>query len=110
MSKPVVIEFNFSDGTTHDASVSEISDAIEICYNYNWSLAPNSIGLDADPTYTIEVSNNNIDWSAYEDPTVDAAIDQGFDDIHFAWLYVRVNYNAVANTTGTVEFKLVFKS
>ena len=110
MSKPIKINFEFTDGHSHDASVSEISDAIEICYNYNWSLAPNAIGLDADPTYTIEVSNNNIDWASYETPTLDAAIDQPFDDIHFAWLFVRINYNAVANTTGTVEFNLVFKT
>tara|TARA_R110000782_G_scaffold232884_2_gene319077 strand:- start:1579 stop:1911 length:333 start_codon:yes stop_codon:yes gene_type:complete len=110
MSKPVIITFEFIDGEVHDASVSEISTPVEICYNYNWSLSPNAIGLDAAPTYSIEVSNNNIDWAAYETPTENAAIDQPFDDIHFAWLFVRINYNAVANTTGSVEFELVFKS
>lgn len=106
---PITITFQFSDGTSHDASVSEASISQAICYKYGWSIAPISTGLNQSPTYTIEVSNNNTDFYPYEDRVVDAAITQPFDDVHIDWLYVRINYDAKTNTTGTVEFPLILK-
>ncbi len=109
MSAPITITFQFGDGTTHDASVSEASISQAICYKYGWSIAPIIAGLDQDPTYTIEVSNNNVDFYPYDTPVVDADIAQPFDDVHLDWLYIRINYNAQTNTTGTVEFPLILK-
>ena len=63
MSANILIQFNFtSDGLVHDASVSEISEAQQICFDYTWLLVPKSSGLDAAPTYSFEVSDDNIKW------------------------------------------------
>ena len=109
MSAPITLTFQFSDGTSHDASVTEASISQAICYKYGWSIAPVVSGLDQAPTYTIEVSINNIDFYPYDSPVVDADILQPFDDVHLDWLYIRINYNALTNTTGTVEFPLILK-
>jgi len=109
MSAPITITFQFSDGTSHNASLTEASFSQAICYKYGWSIAPIVAGLDQAPTYTIEVSNNNIDFFPYESRVEDAAIGQAFDDTHLDWLYIRINYNAQTNTTGTVEFPLILK-
>lgn len=111
MSAPITITFQFSDGTVHDASVSEASISQAICYKYGWSIAPIVAGLGggATPEYTIEVSNNNTDWFPYDSLTEGADIGQAFDDVHLDWLYIRINYDAKTNTTGTVEFPLILK-
>ena len=109
MSAPITITFQFGDGTTHDASVSEASISQAICYKYGWSIAPIIAGLDQAPEYTIEVSNNNIDFYSYDSLTEGADIAQPFDDVHLDWLYIRINYDAKTNTTGTVEFPLILK-
>jgi hypothetical protein len=109
MSNPIKLTFQFSDGTSHDASLTEASISQAICYKYGWSIAPIVAGLDSTPTYTIQVSNNNVDFFPYDLQTVDALIGQAFDDTHLDWLYVRINYDAQLNTTGTVEFPLILK-
>ncbi len=109
MSNSIRIPFNFSDDINHDASVSEISEVQTICFAHFWSLVPGYSGLDADPLYTIEVSNDNILFNPYSPLTEDAAIDQGFDDTHTNFIYWRINYKANGNTTGNVKFELILK-
>lgn len=106
---PIKHIFNFTDGQVHDASVSEISDVFQVCFNYTWLLTPISTGLDASPKYSFEVSNDNINWQEYDAATKDAAINQPFDDDHMPGLYFRISYDADTNTTGTVSFELTLK-
>ena len=109
MSDPIIKKFLFGDGLVHDASVSEISAALQICFRQLWSLQPAVIGLNGSPTYSIEVSNDNITFNPYDVTTEDAAITQGFDDTHFNFLWVRIDYKEVDNTTGTVKFEMILK-
>lgn len=109
MSSPIKIEFSFGDGTTHDASLTETSTSQEMCYDYSWSLVPEFSALDANPTWTLEVSNDNVTFNPYDTLTQDTAITQGFDDTHSTFLYWRIAYNAQTNTTGTVSFTLILK-
>lgn len=109
MSGPLLILFQFADGNTHDASVSEISISQSICFQYGWLLTPISSGLNANPTYTLEVSNDDINFQAYDSRIKDAAIIQPFDDDHMNGLFFRIVYNAQTNTTGTVEFQISMK-
>lgn len=109
MSRPHKIIFQFGDGADHDASVSEASASVEFCFVHNWSMIPEVSGLDQNPTWTLEVSNDNVTWNPYDTLMQDAAIDQGFDDTHSNFLYYRINYNAQTNTTGTVKFIMVLK-
>jgi hypothetical protein len=106
---PLIITFVFSDGTTHDASISEISNSQQICFRYGWSITPEVTFTGIEPNYTIEVSNNNVDWSAYSIEVENADITQPFDDTHFNFLYVRINYVKGATTTGSVKFQMILK-
>lgn len=106
------LEFNFtSDGKTHDASVTETSESLLVCFDHGWSLLPEVSGLDGSPTYSIEVANvdSPSQFSPYQIETLNAAIDQPFDDTHLVWNYVRIAYDAQDNTTGTVKFEIVLK-
>ena len=110
MSTPKKYEFNFpSDGTTHNASISENSDSLILCESYNWLLVPKSSGLDAAPVYSFEVSDDNINWQEFQPETKDALITQPFQKSDLAGVYFRISYDAVANTTGTVLFTITLK-
>jgi len=105
----ITLTFVFSDGTTHDASISEASESLELCFNSGWSLTPVSSGLGGSPTYTLEVSNDNTNWFSYEEASEDVSIEDGLDDTHQAFLYARINYDAFNNNTGTVSFQYTIK-
>lgn len=111
MNNPKQTKFNFtSDGTSHDATVSETSESLESCYKYEWSVAPIQSGLSVgDPIYTIEVSNDDTNWFEYNSLSTDVSVDDAVDDIHLAWIYMRIVYNAGTETTGTIEFELTQK-
>jgi len=109
MSEPISIIFQFGDGGTHDASTSETSASQPVCYQHGWLLTPIGLTLDANPTYTLEVSNDGTNWQAYDSRITNAAINQPFDDTHMNGLFFRIVYNAQTNTTGTVEFQIVMK-
>jgi len=111
MSKPLKYKFTFGDGTAHDATVTEISQSWEVCFNYGWSLFVDQIGLtSSDATWTIEVSNDNSTFYNYKSNSVDIPIIDAYDDIHLSWTYMRINYDAKTETTGTVEFEITLKS
>lgn len=105
------IDFIFSDGLSHDASLTEISGTKQICFSYGWLLNPLISGLDADPTYTLEVSdiNDSDTFKPYTSAMLDALVTQAFEDDHLVMFWFRINYNAQANTTGTVSFTLSLK-
>lgn len=108
--KPQLITFKFaSDGKVHDASVSEISESQQICSDYVWLLVPKSTGLDQSPTYSFEVSDDNVNWQAFLPETEDALITQPFQKSDLAGRYYRINYNALTSTTGTVQFDITLK-
>jgi hypothetical protein len=109
MIEPLKYTFTFSDGNTHNASISQTSNPLTFCFDYGWSLVPKPIGLDQNPVYTIEVSNDDLTWQPYDNTVIDAAIDQPFDDTHLVWTKIRINYDAKTNTTGTIEFTLTLK-
>ena len=107
---PKINKFVFSDGTSHDASVSETSESLKSWYKYEWSLAPIITGLSgATPTYTIEVSNDNVNWFEYNNLSTDVSIVDAVDDNHLAWIFMRIVYDKGTESTGTVEFELTQK-
>ncbi len=110
MNEAKTQKFEFADGVTHDASVSAVSNSLRACYKYQWSLYPIYLGLTSlDGTYTIEVSNDNLNWFDYNNLSTDVNIVDAVDDNHLAWIYIRVVYTANTETTGTVEFNLTTK-
>lgn len=110
MNTPIQTKFEFNDGIVHDASISGTSEAIRSCYKYEWSIAPITAGLtSAKGEYTIEVSNDNVNWFEYNNLSTDVSIEDAVDDIHFAWIYIRLVYDAKTESTGTVQFELTQK-
>jgi hypothetical protein len=106
---PITKIFQFGDGGVHDAGVSEVSEAIKICFNYAWLLVPISAGLNDAPVYSFEVSNDNINWQEFDPLTLNAAITQPFQKSILPGIWFRINYDAQANTTGTVSFNITLK-
>jgi len=107
---PQKLQFNFTDGLSHDASVSEASEPQLICGNYSWLLIPKSTGLDQSPTYSFEVSDDDgATWQEFQPETKDAAIDQPFQKSDLPGVLFRINYNALTNTTGNVSFDITLK-
>jgi hypothetical protein len=110
MSKPKKYKFVFGDGTDHDATVSEISLAQEICQRYGWSIAVKQTALGNEGGgWTIEVSNDGINFYNYKVNAVGIAIIDAYDDEHLDWTYMRINYDAQTETAGTVEFEITLK-
>lgn len=110
MNEPKQHNFIFGDGVLHNASVSETSESIRSCYKYEWSIAPITAGLtSAKGEYTIEVSNDNVNWFEYNNLSTDVSIEDAVDDIHLAWVYMRIVYDAKTESTGTVQFELTQK-
>ena len=110
MNEPKKTKFEFTDGILHNASVSETSEAIQSCYKYEWAVAPIVAGLTSEKgEYTIQVSNDNINWFDYNNLSTDVSIEDAVDDNHLAWIWMRIVYDAKNETTGTVSFELTQK-
>ncbi len=110
MNEAKTQNFLFADGVSHDASVSETSSSLRYCYKNVWSLFPVAAGLTSgDSLYTIEVSNDDVNWFEYNNLSTDVSIVDSVDDNHLAWVYIRVVYKAQTETTGTVEFSITSK-
>ena len=111
MSRPKERRFIFlSDGVTHDASVSEISEALESCENYTWSISPIISAITGgSPEYTVEVSNDGVVWFEYNNRSTGVDVVNAVDDIHLAFTKMRINHNAKGSTGGTVEYLFLQK-
>ncbi len=111
MSKPLKYKFEFTDGTAHDATISQVSESFQICFPYEWSVFVDQVGLtNSLGTWTIEVSNDDNTFYNYKSNSVDIPIMDAYDDIHMSWTYMRINYNAQTETSGTVEFEITLKT
>lgn len=108
-------EWNFKNTENPHPDLTERMDQLKVyltkCYGMDSVvILSNSKGLTAgDPTYTIEVSNDNLTWFEYNNLSTDVSVNDAVDDNHLAWIYMRVVYDAKTETTGTVEFELTQK-
>jgi hypothetical protein len=105
MKEPLKRYFNFSDGQTHDASVTETSDALASCQNYKWSVTPNAQGITgASPDYTIEVSNDGIAWFEYNNLSSNVDVEDAVDDNHLTFTMMRIVHDGTGTSGGTVQY------
>lgn len=105
-------KFNFtSDGEDHDATVDETSEVLESCYNYTWSITPEITGIvGGPPIYTIEVSNDGVNWFNYSSSAVGVSVVNALDDTHLAFTKMRVKHEANGTTDGSVTYSFTQKS
>ena len=111
MANPIEREFSFTDGTTHDATLSETSDELTSCYNYTWSISPLISGITGtSPIYTVEVSNDGINWYEYNSGSTNVDVIDAVDDNHLAFTKMRIVHIGTGTSGGTVTYKFVQKN
>ena len=105
MSTPYKINFAFSDGESHDATVTETSISLEFCENFSWAVTPIPTGVTGgSPSYTIQVSNDGLIWFDYNALSTSVDIDNAVDDIHLSFTQMRIAYDGTGVSAGTVGF------
>lgn len=111
MSTPQKYLFMFtSDGSVHDATVTETSIALENCNNYVWNITPTNVGVVGVPTYTVEVSDNGISWFEYDTLFTDVDTVHAVEDTQLSFTMIRIVHKAGTASAGTVEYLLTQKS
>lgn len=108
--EPKLLTFNFTDGTLHDATLSENSESIKLEYDYTWSIQPipDTI-VGTSPLYSIEVSNDDTTWVDYDAASTDLDIVNSVDDDRLAFKYMRIAHDANGVTSGDVTYKILLK-
>ncbi len=112
MSNPAERKFIFtSDGITHDATVDETSEVLESCFNHVWNITPlQSLITGGTPKYTIEVSNDGVNWFDYDAASSNVSINDAVCDTHLSFTKMRVKHISSGATGGTVEYLFVQKT
>jgi len=109
-----LIQYNLSVSSTpvvaYDGTLDFTTDSFEMCFNHYWSFSVTDNTVGGTPTYTIEASNDNVQWYEYNLNSSLVDLADGVDDNHFAWRYFRVVYVSNAVTSGDVTFYLSLKS
>lgn len=107
MNSPSTINLQ-TGASDYDLSSDEIGDALEITSSWKFSITPNFSGVTGNPTYTLQVSNDNVTWFDYNNNSTVIAIDDGICDVYMSFVYLRVNTTS-NGATGTGNFILKFR-
>ena len=112
MSKPIQIDFVFSDGTIHDATLTETSTEINVCFGYNWNITANIDGITGvNPKYTLEAKGKNNQWYVYKIPDAqDVDINDSLCDTHLSFTKLRLIHDGTGTTGGTVTYTIELKN
>lgn len=107
---PQIREFVFTDGVVHDATIDEASEGLLSCFKYGWNVTPITAGLTGGtPEYTIEVSNDNVNWFEYNNLSTDVSVEDAVCDDHLTFIYMRIVHQSKGATGGTVKYVLTQK-
>ena len=104
--KPVNVEIG-----TIDLTIGGDTPSKEICYNYDWSVAPTLTGTAGTSVYILQVSQDNItffDFLSDEGIVATTDSDNAMQYHYLAWTYVRIR--ATGGGTGTATFNFQGKS
>lgn len=99
--KPILIEV-FKDEAIGDVC----STTIELCFDYIWFLQIVKSGADGNPLFTLEASNDGVNWDTWHcDFENVELIDNSvsFHSHYFGAKYLRLCMEANGTTTGTVS-------
>ena len=95
--------------TAYAATTNFVTDGIEFNFKHPWSFQATIAGETLIPKFTIECSNNNVDYVPYDAAMTDINIPALRHDKEFAPQWFRVSFDANGNTTGTTTFDLNLK-
>lgn len=84
------------------------STASVLVYSGPISIQPVTTDLRGVPTYTLEVSNDAVNYICYDDTTTEAPIDKAIQINYngFPWRNFRLTVNFVTGSSGSVRFKV----
>lgn len=91
------------------ATANFVTDGIKLDFRHQWSLQATIAGETLIPNFTIECSNNGIDFEQYNPATTAVNIPALSYDSQFNPQWFRVSFDANGNTTGTVTFDFNLK-
>ena len=98
--KPILIE------VFKDESIADVcSTQIDLCFDYIWFLQIVKTGSDGNPLFTLEASNDGVNWDSWSECTEDVELidtSMSFKDHYFAAKHLRLCMQANGTTTGTV--------
>lgn len=106
--KPLQKTLLFGGSTTTPLTADVVSDSLKVEQTYAWNISPSTTDLTGAPTYTVEVSNNDVDWYSYDDLFTDIALTKAVESEAISFLYVRVAITS-NGATGSAEFNATFK-
>lgn len=110
MLEPKLLDFTWTDGVNHDVLLAENSNSIKLVQNYKWSIQPiPDTVVGTSPLYTVQVSNDDIDWDDYDVLSTNVDIINAVDDTHLAFNYVRIVHIPNGVTSGNVTYKINLK-
>ena len=95
-----------------DASATVCTTAQELCYNYDWFLTILKDGTDGNPTMTVEVSNNAVNWVTYNCKANGVTLTDdytGFTDDSIPAKYFRLCFEPNGTTTGDLIIDMNLK-
>ena len=106
--------------TDADASITQIGAyEIDCGQDMRWLLTIKTTGLDGTPRAYIEESNNNTDWTPLDNNDCDEGVIDYFPisdelrmirDSYFMGKSIRIRFEPMDNTTGTIYSDLVVKT
>ncbi len=107
-NNPFNKEFIRAGFPTIDLSIDGPTDSLSVCENYVWIITPNTLAaIVGAPTWTVEVSSNDVDWFEYNNESTDVAIVDAVDDNHAAFAYIRLVISSNGGSgTGIFKFQL----
>ncbi|GAG46875.1 unnamed protein product [marine sediment metagenome] len=108
-----IIQYNLAVSGTpvvgYDGTGDFTTDAFRLCFNHAWAFSVTDSTTGGSPDYTIEVSNDDVQWYEYNSDSTNVSLDDGVDDTHMVWKYFRVVYDSTGVGSGTVTFWLSLK-
>ena len=90
-----------------DATNDVTTDPYVFCHSHDWAVSLLDTGLvGGPPTFTIEVSSNNVKWYEWDVLSTNTAIEDSPDATYMSYKYMRVVYSANGTSAGTIDFEL----
>lgn len=95
-----------------DATLSFTSRSIERRRSYDWSLIFLPVGLDADFKVSLEISDDDVNFSPYKltSQLIDHTINESIFDSILVGDFFRIKYEPNGNTAGTISVSFNMKN
>lgn len=94
---------------TIDIGTGGTTASQEIEIQHGWSLAPVVTGTPGLAKYTVQVSQDDVDYFDYKSLAIDVPIETALQDIDFNWRFMQIVVVPGGPSSGTVQLGLLLK-